>query len=112
MTGATFVVSFESGHPPIRLAAGARLLDHLDIENSPVLFGCRTGICGTCAVRVATLQGELVPPETEEAELLALVCPGDASARLTCQLSLTADVRLATLMAPSPGRSAAPGSSG
>ncbi|MBC6436085.1 2Fe-2S iron-sulfur cluster binding domain-containing protein, partial [Nostoc sp. HG1] len=28
------------------------LSEHLTIQNSPVLFGCRTGICGTCLVEV------------------------------------------------------------
>jgi ferredoxin len=89
----TFAVRFrDSVHPPLRLAGGARLLDHLDIGNSPVLFGCRTGICGTCAVHVEALEGALPPPDHEEAELLALVRPGDAAVRLACQLVLTADI--------------------
>ena len=92
----TFAVRFGGFvHPPLRLAGGARLLDHLDIENSPVLFGCRTGICGTCAVHVEVLEGTLAPPDHEEAELLALVRPGDATVRLACQLVLTADIRVA-----------------
>ena len=91
----TFAVRFRSAHPPLHLASGARLLDHLDIENSPVLFGCRTGICGTCAVHVDVLDGVLAPPDRDEAELLALLRPGDATARLACQLVLTADIRVA-----------------
>ena len=92
----TLVVEFPgSPHLPLRLATGARLLDHLSIENSPVLFGCRTGICGTCAVHVEVLAGALAAPDGDEAELLALVHPGDATVRLACQLELTADLRLA-----------------
>ena len=95
-TAETFVVRFPGAtHPPLHLGVGASLLDHLDVGNSPVLFGCRTGICGTCAVRVEVLQGALAPPEPDEAELLALVCPGDTTVRLACQLALTADIRLA-----------------
>ena len=39
----------DSDHEPLELARGESLAIELDIENSPVLFGCRTGICGTCA---------------------------------------------------------------
>lgn len=81
-------------HPPVRLRETARLYDHLTVENSPVLFGCRTGICGTCLVSVEAIRGELAPPSKEEAELLSLMAPGDAKARLACQLRPTADVRI------------------
>lgn len=94
----TFVVAFPgSAHPPLRLTGGASLLDHLTVDNSPVLFGCRAGICGTCAVRVGVVAGELAVPETEETELLDIVCPGEKAARLACQLRLTADIRLAPI---------------
>jgi ferredoxin len=93
---ATHAVEFPgSAHPPLRLAAGAALLEHLTIENSPVLFGCRNGICGTCAVRVEARRGGLAPPGPDEADLVALVCPGAADVRLACQLHVTADLRIA-----------------
>ena len=88
----TFVAHFRSGHKPVRLAAGANLSEHLTVENSPVLFGCRTGICATCLVRVEPLSGELPGPGPDEAELLRIVAPSDPKARLACQLRLCADV--------------------
>ena len=84
-----------SSHPPIRLARGANLSHHLTVENSPVLFGCRTGICGTCLIRVEILHGgSLARPEPDEAELLSILCPGEPGARLACQLTLTAHIRV------------------
>ena len=38
-------VSFSSAsHEPVRLARGSILSEHLSVANSPLLFGCRTGI--------------------------------------------------------------------
>jgi ferredoxin len=87
-------VRFTGGaHAPLRLPAGSRLAEHLTVQNSPVLFGCRTGICGTCLVRAVALgEAPLEPPAPEEAELLAIVAPEVPGARLTCQLVLGAGV--------------------
>jgi len=76
-------------HPPVDLPAHANLSEHLTVQNSPLLFGCRTGVCGTCVVRV---EGELPPPEEDEMDLLEIIAAGDARARLACQLDLCADI--------------------
>jgi ferredoxin len=76
-------------HPPVELPLHANLSEHLTVQNSPVLFGCRTGICGTCLVHV---DGELSEPLDEELDTLDIVAPGDKRARLACQLDLTADI--------------------
>jgi ferredoxin len=65
------------------------LVVHLDVRNSPVLFGCRTGLCGTCLARV---EGTLPPPSAEEREVLDILAPGDTKARLLCQLSAQDDL--------------------
>ena len=65
--------------------------EHLTIENSPVLFGCRTGICGTCLVEI---EGDISPPNEEEKEILELLAPGNQKARLACQVKLTADIKI------------------
>lgn len=99
MAGDDFLVRFgRSGHAPVRLPGGAGLAEHLTVQNSPLLFGCRTGICGTCVVRVTVLGGTgLEPPGEDEAELLAIICPGRSEARLACQLRLTADIDVVPL---------------
>ena len=82
---------FDESYAPLELPSGSVLCEHLHVGNSPLLFGCRTGICGTCLVRV---EGPLAPPDDEEQELLEVLAPGDASARLACQLKLTCDLRV------------------
>lgn len=86
----THRVDFQNaGFPPLQMQHGANLSEHLDVGNSPLLFGCRTGICGTCLVQV---KGDVAPPDEEELELLEVLAPNDEAARLACQVVLTSDI--------------------
>ena len=89
-------VSFSpASHPPVRLPRGAALAEHLSVENSPLLFGCRTGICGTCLIEVEeAANGEMVEPAADELELLEIIAPENRRARLACQIELCADLRI------------------
>lgn len=78
----------------IAVPSGQTLSTHLTAQNSPILFGCRTGICGTCLV---SLGGLCPPPDAAEQELLDLLAPGNPTARLACQVQITADVALERL---------------
>jgi ferredoxin len=79
----------------LRLPRGSRLLEHLTLENSPVLFGCRAGMCGTCLIRVEAVGDDaLDPPSASEVELLDIIACGEPRARLACQIVLTTDVRV------------------
>lgn len=91
-----FIITFASeSHLTIRLKRGAVLSEHLTIDNSPVLFGCRTGICGTCLIEVlAQENGELLAPTDDEKELLDIIAPDHARARLACQIELCADITI------------------
>jgi len=82
-------------HAPVSLQRGALLSEHLSIENSPLLFGCRTGICGTCLIEVEeAANGELGEPAADELELLEIIAPENQRARLACQVALSADIRI------------------
>jgi ferredoxin len=93
---ALHLVSFShASHCPISLARGSILSEHLSVANSPMLFGCRTGICGTCLIEVeAQENGEIACPSADEKELLELIAPGNPRARLACQIELRADIRI------------------
>ena len=77
---------------PVEVPVDDELSFHLDAENSPLLFGCRTGICGTCLSEV--LSGELPDADEDELEILELHAPDNPKARLACQLKLAGDVAL------------------
>jgi ferredoxin len=91
-----YQVSFSTaGHDTVILARGELLSEHLNVANSPLLFGCRTGICGTCLIEVeAQENGELPRPSADEMELLELIAPDNPRARLACQIELCADIRI------------------
>ena len=87
------VVSFPgTEYPPLTLQKHQSLSESLTIQNSPVLFGCRTGICGTCIVIV---EGEIPPPNPAEKEVLETLAPGNLQVRLACQLDLTSNIAIA-----------------
>ena len=86
------IISFpETDYPPITLQRHQNLSEHLTIQNSPVLFGCRTGICGTCLVKVI---GDIPAAKADEQELLDTLIPNVSNARLACQLDLTTNIEI------------------
>lgn len=85
-------ISFlNSNHVSITLSAHTPLADVLTVQNSPILFGCRTGICGTCLVQVT---GDVPLAGPDEQELLDLLAPDCPNARLACQLDITHDLKI------------------
>lgn len=76
------------------LSSGDELSKALDAGNSPILFGCRTGICGTCLVEV--IEGSAVDkePNADEQEFLEIVSDGKAPYRLACQMRMHNDCTL------------------
>ncbi|MEH2287516.1 2Fe-2S iron-sulfur cluster binding domain-containing protein [Nostoc sp.] len=88
-------ISFpESNFAPITLECNENLSEHLKIQNSPVLFGCRTGICGTCLVEII---GEIPPPQPNEQEILETLTANNPHARLACQVHVTGNVEIRRL---------------
>lgn len=88
-------VSFPgTDYPAITLEPHQNLSEHLTIQNSPVLFGCRTGICGTCLVEVI---GNIPAAKPDELEMLDTLVPKVQNARLACQIDLTANIEISRL---------------
>ncbi|NET17435.1 MAG: (2Fe-2S)-binding protein [Okeania sp. SIO1H6] len=88
----TYNISFpDTKYPTLTLEKYSQLSQHLTVQNSPVLFGCRTGICGTCLVEV---EGDIPPPNSEELEILEIFSPGNKQARLACQIKLTNNIKI------------------
>ncbi len=86
------IINFtDTNYQSIILEKHSPLSEHLTVQNSPVLFGCRTGICGTCLV---VIKGDIPPPSEAEKELLEIIAPNNESARLACQVDLTNDIEI------------------
>lgn len=82
--------------PAVHLACDQLLSECLTVENSPILFGCRTGICGTCLVQV---QGHASVMEAEEAEVVEILAPDLPDARLACQVQALGSLQINVLEA-------------
>lgn len=81
--------------PPVELPDLASLPLHLTVLNSPVLFGCRSGLCGTCLIEVESVcAGSLELPDAAERETLEIHAPRNPRARLACQVILSRDIRI------------------
>jgi len=81
---------------PIELPDLSSLSLHLSVQNSPLLFGCRSGLCGTCLIEVEADES-LPAPDFAEAEALEIYAPGNPRARLACQLYVSTNMRILKL---------------
>lgn len=81
---------------PVQLPHMASLSLHLTVQNSPLLFGCRSGLCGTCLIEVEANES-LPAPNSNELEALEIYAPGNPHARLACQLRVSTDLRIRKL---------------
>lgn len=96
-----YEISFGStARAPVAVEEGAPLSVALTMSNSPILFGCRDAICGTCLSTVEAEPGALPAPSEEERELLTILCPNEPKARLACQLKACANIEIEPLRAP------------
>jgi ferredoxin len=92
MSDRQYLIRFpDTERESIAVTRNSRLSDCLTIQNSQILFGCRTGICGTCLVAI---RGDILPPDTEEREILEIFAPHNPLARLACQIVVTGDVEV------------------
>jgi ferredoxin len=86
-------------HDPAVLHEGDNLSERLSVRNSPLLFGCRAGICGTCLIEIESGWDELTPPQELEREALDIYAPGNAKARLACQIAIDANIAVRKIKA-------------
>ena len=69
------------------------LADCDEIFDSPILFSCRTGACGTCLVKIHEGMENLPKIDEDEQEMLDLGKRG-SEYRLACQLFATGPVKI------------------
>ncbi|MBL8507008.1 2Fe-2S iron-sulfur cluster binding domain-containing protein [Chitinimonas sp. JJ19] len=88
----------DSPHPSIQLPEGSALSLQLSALNSPLLFGCRAGLCGTCLIELQPgTEGSIAPAGADEREALEIYAPDQPLARLACQVHVTGDMRIRKL---------------
>ena len=72
---------------------GSRLQEVVDASGADISFGCRSGSCGTCRVRVLDGGEHCSPVAPEERDFLAgIAAPADH--RLACQVRVNGPVTL------------------
>lgn len=84
-----------SDKAPVVLNQGDCLSEKLNIHNSPILFGCRIGICGTCAIEIVEEEGAPLHPRThDEKGFLEAIAPGQDKVRLACQIHINTNLKV------------------
>lgn len=91
------IVSFQEDFPEVEVKSGSNPSLVLNSSNGPVLFGCRTGVCGTCLVEVTKGFDNLDPANLAEKEILEVFAPDNSLARLACQLTISSDVEFKSI---------------
>lgn len=77
----------------VEAPAGTGLREIAEASGADLTFGCGSGSCGTCRVRVTQGLDHCSPAEPEERDFLAdLDAPADH--RLACQLHVQGDVEI------------------
>jgi ferredoxin len=82
------------GAVELDITDGANLSEEVNITNCPILFGCRTGICGTCLVNVKDGADKITPAGSDELEFLDIVGGPHENPRLACMFKVLGDVEL------------------
>ncbi|CBW26624.1 ferredoxin, root r-b2 [Halobacteriovorax marinus SJ] len=78
----------------VEVEDGKHLSEVLDATNSPILFGCRTGICGTCLIQVQEGMENTSAPCEDEREFLEIVAEGDSTMRLACKVKTSGNIKI------------------
>jgi ferredoxin len=75
----------------VEAPAGTSLQEIAETAGADLTFGCRTGSCGTCRVRISRGLDHCSPAGPEERDFLkGLDAPSDQ--RLACQLKVNGDI--------------------
>lgn len=77
----------------VEVPHGAKLSEVVEASGADVTFGCKSGTCGTCRVRVVEGMNHLSAPTPEERDFLASLGALDDE-RLGCQFCIQGDVSI------------------
>lgn len=80
----TFESSDGSQKKTVNAPNGGALADICDDNAAPIPFSCRSASCATCHIEVLEGEEQLLPPDTEELDVLDAVCSKPPRFRLAC----------------------------
>jgi ferredoxin len=89
-----FNLTIENHQPVLRINEDCELSKTVNASNSPILFGCRTGICGTCMVEIISSDQPLPKPSDDEIEVLKIFERDPSRYRLACQMKMKCNLQL------------------
>ena len=97
--GGTVRVHFATEDLLVEAPAGTPLQEIADAAGADITFGCRSGSCGTCRVRIIQGLEHASAPTAEERDFLsAMDAPADH--RLACQVRVEGDLTVEYLGPP------------
>lgn len=86
-------VRFVSEDLEVEVDKGITLIDLANEVDCDITFGCRSGSCGTCRIRVVQGGENLTPPDAEEKEFLSGF-GAQANERLACRVAIQGDCQI------------------
>lgn len=87
------IVRFESEDLEVDVDPGMRLVDLAAEVDCDMTFGCKSGSCGTCRVKILEGAAHLSAMQAEERDFLQGF-GADKDERLGCQITINGDCRL------------------
>ncbi|WP_035059857.1 2Fe-2S iron-sulfur cluster-binding protein [Andreprevotia chitinilytica] len=90
-------VTISSTGEEFSLPHNAHLSDAAELQLAGLIFGCRAGACGICAIEVVAGGGNLSVPEDSETDFLSFLGYEQRPVRLACQCKLQGDVTIRQL---------------
>lgn len=87
-------VTFSNSGQSVEIEKGESLQPVIQDNGWPIPFGCGTGICGTCLVRVLKGKENLSPIDETEKQTLEAMGSNDGEHRLACKCLVQGDVTI------------------
>ncbi|QCP54522.1 (2Fe-2S)-binding protein [Trinickia violacea] len=87
-------VTISTTNEQFNLPKNAYLSDAAELQLAGLIFGCRAGGCGICAIDVIDGIGNLSPRDELEAHFLASLGHVADTHRLACQCQLLGDITI------------------
>jgi len=96
MTEKYALVHFTLEDMDVEVPVGASFIDIVDACGADVTFGCRTGTCGTCRIRIDAGAAHLSALGAEERDFLSSI-EARPEERLACQVCVNGNVTVSYL---------------